>query len=101
MNSEEKTKPEKPRKKWSKRRRIVLSVLAVLLVLIIAEFIRSNTVIEVENFVFEREDVPPGFDGVKIVQITDYHNHGGRLYFPHRGYGRLRTHRHRQGEGLL
>ena len=79
MNSEEKTKPEKPRKKWSKRRRIVLSVLAVLLVLIIAEFIRSNTVIEVENFVFEREDVPPGFDGVKIVQITDYHNHGGSL----------------------
>lgn len=81
MNTEEKTKPEqtekKPRKKWSKRKKTVLSVLGVLLVLVVAEFIHSNTVIEVEEFTFESEDVPQGFDGVRIVQISDYHNHGG------------------------
>ncbi|MBR1764077.1 MAG: metallophosphoesterase family protein [Ruminococcus sp.] len=84
MSTEEKTKaeapdepPKKQKKKWSKRKKIVLSVFGVLLVLIIAEFIRSNTVIQVEEFTFESEDVPPAFDGVRIVQISDYHNHGG------------------------
>ncbi len=63
-------------KSHTKRRR-VLTVIIVLLVLIVAEFIRSNLYIEVERFEYESSELPKSFDGVKIVQISDYHNHGG------------------------
>lgn len=52
-------------------------VLLIIILLVAAEFIRSNTYIQTENFVFESSKLPESFDGTKIVQISDYHNHGG------------------------
>ena len=79
MSTEEKTKTKRrfSLRGMSKRRKIVLGVIAALLVLVIAELVRSNTVIEVEEFTFESPDVPKGFDGVRIVQVSDCHDHGG------------------------
>lgn len=61
----------------SKKKLFIRIILLVLLVIIIAEFIRSNTVIDVENITYKNEKIPKGFDGAVIVQISDYHNHGG------------------------
>ncbi len=76
MISEEKIKTQNPKSKkvWKFK---LLIVLAVLIILVIAEFIYSNTYIDVENFTYKNESVPKGFDGAVIVQISDYHNHGG------------------------
>ena len=61
----------------TKRRKIVLAVLLLSVMLVTAEFVRSNTVIEVQQLTCQSEQLPEGFDGVKIVQVSDYHNHGG------------------------
>lgn len=60
-----------------KKRRIILFILASLAVIIICEFIRSNTYIQTENITVKSSRIPSEFDGVRIVHISDYHNHGG------------------------
>lgn len=54
-----------------------LIILVILLALVVAELIRSNTYIQIENITIKHEKIPKSFDGCKIVQISDYHNHGG------------------------
>lgn len=63
-------------KKHTRRRRILL-IIGFILLLIAGEFFRSNLYIEVEEFEYLSKDIPKSFDGVKIVQVSDYHNHGG------------------------
>ena len=63
-------------KRHTRRRRILL-IIGFILLLIAGEFVRSNLYIEVEEFEYLSKDIPKAFDGVKIVQISDYHNHGG------------------------
>lgn len=68
---------EKTKKRLSKKAKTVISVLCAVFVLLAAELIYSNYYIEAESFEYSAESVPPAFDGVKIVSVTDYHNHGG------------------------
>lgn len=68
---------EKTKKPLSKKAKILLGVIAVVLLLIIAELVWSNSYINVEGFEYKNETLPKAFDGVKIVSVTDYHNHGG------------------------
>ncbi|MBR1750628.1 MAG: metallophosphoesterase family protein [Ruminococcus sp.] len=68
---------EKTKKPLSKRGKIILIALAVIMLLMLAEVIRSNSIVEVESFEYKSPDIPESFDGVKIVSVTDYHNHGG------------------------
>ena len=65
-------------KKHTRKRRVIITI-AVLLLLIIAELIRSNNYIETDEYTYLSSDLPKSFDNVKIVQISDYHNHGGML----------------------
>lgn len=69
---------ETTERKNPKRKRLVIIVAAVVLAAIIAEFIRSNYVIDVENIVYQNSSIPDSFDGAVIVQVSDYHNHGGK-----------------------
>lgn len=69
---------ETTERKNPKRKRLVIIVAAVVLAAIIAEFIRSNYVIDVENIVYQNSSIPDSFDGTVIVQVSDYHNHGGK-----------------------
>lgn len=59
------------------RRRRVLLIVGFILLLIVGEFIRSNLYIQVEKFDYMNRELPKAFNGVKIVQVSDYHNHGG------------------------
>lgn len=68
---------EKTKKHLNKNSKIALVVIAVILVLIAIELIRSNSIVEVESFEYKSAALPESFDGVKIVSVTDYHNHGG------------------------
>lgn len=61
---------------FKNRNKIRIAFLIIAL-LCIAELVYSNTHIDIENFIFKSNDVPAGFDGAKIVHISDYHNHGG------------------------
>ena len=63
-------------KKHNRRRRILI-IIGVLLIVIISEFFRSNLYISVEEIDYLNKDIPKAFNNVKIVQISDYHNHGG------------------------
>lgn len=63
----------------SRRRRRLVIIIVFIMALIVAEFVRSNYFIDVEEFSYLSAQVPKGFDGAKIVQISDYHNHGGGL----------------------
>lgn len=58
----------------SKKKKIILCILLTAAILLIAEFIRSNTVITVEEHTYKSALLPTEFDGVKIVQISDFHN---------------------------
>ena len=40
-------------------------VLLIIILLVAAEFIRSNTYIQTENFVFESSRLPESFDGTR------------------------------------
>lgn len=64
--------------KKSKTKMVVRIILLVLLAAIIGEFCRSNYVIDVDRFTYQNDTIPNGFDGAVIVQLSDYHNHGGR-----------------------
>ena len=68
---------EKTKKPMSRRRKIAYIMILVFFLLLGAEIFRSNTTIDVESFEYKRDSVPKSFDGVKIVSVTDYHNHGG------------------------
>ena len=68
---------EKTKKHLSRGSKIVLIIAIVFILLVIAELIRSNSIVEVESFEYKNASVPESFDGVKIVSVTDYHNHGG------------------------
>ena len=68
---------EKTKRHLNKSSKIVLVIAIVLILLIIAELIRSNSYIEVESFEYKNASLPESFDGVRIVSVTDYHNHGG------------------------
>ena len=61
------------------RRHKLILVLIFLVLFIAAELFRSNFMIDCEDFTYLSKQVPVGFDGVKIAQISDYHNHGGGL----------------------
>ena len=63
-------------KKHTRRRRVLI-VIGFLLLLIVGELLRSNLYIQVEEFEYMNNELPKAFNGVKIVQISDYHNHGG------------------------
>ncbi len=65
-------------KKKSASGRTLRKILLAALLLICAEFFRSNWYISVENIDYSSDELPSQFDGVKIVHISDYHNHGGR-----------------------
>lgn len=69
---------ETAERKNPKRKKLFIIIAAVLLAAVIAEFIRSNYVIDVEKITYRNSSIPDGFDGAVIVQISDYHNHGGR-----------------------
>ena len=68
---------EKTKKPLSRRSKALLITLGIIIVLCIIELVRSNSFIEVECFEYKNENIPGSFDGVKIVSVTDYHNHGG------------------------
>lgn len=53
--------------------------MAVVLILCIAELIRSNTYIQTENITFSSGNIPESFNNCKIVQISDYHNQGSNF----------------------
>lgn len=63
-------------KRHTKRRRVLL-IIGLILLLIVGEFFRSNLYIQVEEIEFLNRDIPKAFNGVRIVQVSDYHNHGG------------------------
>ena len=68
---------EKIKKPLSRRSKAHLIILAVTILLFIIELVRSNSYIEVESFEYKNDKLPQGFDGARIVSVTDYHNHGG------------------------
>ena len=63
--------------KRHRRRRRILLIIGFILLLIVGELFRSNLYIQVEQFEYLNKELPKAFDGVKIVHISDYHNHGG------------------------
>lgn len=65
---------KKPLIKW---KRIFLIISVLIFAFVCAELLRSNNYIQTEYFAYKDKSIPKGFDGVKIVQISDYHNHGG------------------------
>ena len=70
MNTEERIKTAE-KKPVSRRKKILLAAIAVIAAASAAELFRSNYCIETEKFVFRSESVPEGFDGAKIVQLSD------------------------------
>jgi len=63
-------------KALSKKKKIILAVACVAVVLFAIELIRSNSFTTAEEYTFESELLPSEFDGVTIVQISDFHNAG-------------------------
>ncbi len=76
MSTEEKIKKTE-KKRLSRRKKIFLIIAGIIVFMTAAELVRSNYYIQTENIVYKSENVPKGFDGAKIVQVSDYHNHGG------------------------
>lgn len=63
----------------SRRRRRLIIILVFIVLFIAVELFLSNYMLDVDKFTYMSSQVPKDFDGVKIVQISDYHNHGGGL----------------------
>lgn len=76
MNTEEK----KQSRLTKKQKRNILIVIIVLAVMILADFVWSNTYIEVKKLSAHFDNLPEGFDDCKIVQISDFHNEWGKGY---------------------
>lgn len=55
-------------------------MIIVLVVMILADFVWSNTYIEVKKLSAHFDNLPEGFEGCKIVQISDFHNEWGKGY---------------------
>lgn len=64
-------------RKMKKSKKIFLVILLVIAAAVTAEFIYSNSVIDVEKISYNNEQIPKSFDGAVIVHISDYHSHGG------------------------
>ena len=60
-------------KKHSRRMRILITV-GIIVFALIVELLRSNLFISVDEITFLSNDIPKSFAGVKIVQISDFHN---------------------------
>ena len=54
----------------------MIFIIAIILLALLAELLRSNLYISVDEYLYMSNDLPAGFSGVKIVQISDYHNSG-------------------------
>ena len=76
MNTEEK----KQSRLTKKQKRNILIAVIVLAVMILADFVWSNTYIEVKKLSAHFDNLPEGFEGCKIVQISDFHNEWGKGY---------------------
>lgn len=76
MNTEEK----KQSRLTKKQKRNIIIVIIVLVVMILADFVWSNTYIEVKKLSAHFDNLPEGFEGCKIVQISDFHNEWGKGY---------------------
>lgn len=50
----------------------------IMIIILTPFFIYSNTHIDMDSITVTSKNLPAAFDGTKIVQISDYHNHGGR-----------------------
>ena len=68
MNTEEK----KQSRLTKKQKRNIIIVIIVLAVMILADFVWSNTYIEVKKLSAHFDNLPEGFEGCKIVQISDF-----------------------------
>lgn len=76
MNTEEKTSRSN-----KKHKKIIFVVILVLTVAVLADFIWSNTYIEVKKLSGSFKDLPESFDGCKIIHISDFHNEWGLDYY--------------------
>ena len=76
MNTEEK----KQSRLTKKQKRNIIIVIIVLAVMVLADFVWSNTYIEVKKLSAHFDNLPEGFEGCKIVQISDFHNEWGKGY---------------------
>lgn len=64
-------------KKNKKRLKNIVKILIALNLLFAPVLIYSNTHIDTEYITFKSSELPESFDGVRIVHLSDYHNHGG------------------------
>ena len=76
MNTEEK----KQSRLTKKQKRNIIIVIIVLAVMVLADFVWSNTYIEVKKLSAHFDNLPEGFEDCKIVQISDFHNEWGKGY---------------------
>lgn len=57
-----------------KKKKLVRRIIILVLILALAlALVRSNTVLQVEEFVIVFDELPKSFDGFRIVQISDLH----------------------------
>ena len=62
----------------NKNKKLLKKFLILVILLLTPALVYSNYYIDVENITFRNSDVPEAFDGVRIVHLSDYHNHGGK-----------------------
>ena len=56
-----------------RRRRLWLRLLILLAVFLLISLYRSNRVLSVERYIFEDPALPSGFEGLRLVQLSDLH----------------------------
>ena len=61
----------------TQKKKTIIMILTIFTLLLASAVIWSNSYIETENIIYSGIDIPEAFDGVKIVHLSDYHNHGG------------------------
>ena len=61
----------------TQKKKTIIMILTIFTLLLASAVIWSNSYIETENIIYSGSDIPEAFDGVKIVHLSDYHNHGG------------------------
>jgi predicted MPP superfamily phosphohydrolase len=60
--------------KKKKRKMLALKIFLIIILLIFAEFVISNTFLSVTKITVKDEKIPASFDGYKIVQLSDLHD---------------------------
>ena len=60
-------------KKAKRRKRRLATVFLLLLIILIALFYDSNTRLQIDEYTIENGKLPNGFEGFKIVQLSDLH----------------------------